>query len=85
MSLRQTHFQYFCIIFLVITGRFVQLCVLVSFFVQSGMAIDIEKVILLVQQRTVLWDKNTEEYKDRVKTRNAWVEISEEMDADYRN
>lgn len=54
--------------------------------------VDLEILISLVQEHPVLWDKTLEEYKDRIKTRNAWIEIFkqlhegfEEMEDNKRN
>ncbi|CAF4844844.1 unnamed protein product [Pieris macdunnoughi] len=38
-------------------------------------SIDSEKIISLVEQKPVLWDKTLELYKNRVSTRAAWKEI----------
>ncbi|KAG8270064.1 hypothetical protein J6590_093485 [Homalodisca vitripennis] len=37
--------------------------------------IDMEKLIMFVEERPLLWDKSIEEYKDRNKNREAWREI----------
>lgn len=39
------------------------------------MEVDLETLILLVEGRPVIWDKTTDDFKDRIKTRNAWEEI----------
>lgn len=46
--------------------------------------VDIEHLIILVQERPVLWDKTIEEYKDRVKSRNAWIDIFKELNSDFQ-
>lgn len=41
--------------------------------------IDNELLISFVEQRTVLWDKTLEIFKDRDATRNAWKEVCMEI------
>lgn len=41
--------------------------------------VDVEYLIALIQCRPVLWDKNSNDYRDRIKTKNAWREICEEI------
>ncbi|XP_074041481.1 uncharacterized protein [Leptinotarsa decemlineata] len=41
--------------------------------------IDMEKLIMFVEERPLLWDKSLEEYKDRNKNREAWSEICQEL------
>lgn len=36
---------------------------------------DMEKLIMFVEERPLLWDKSLKEYKDRNKNREAWREI----------
>ena len=45
--------------------------------------LDVELLISNVQNRpgAVIWDKNLMEYKDKILTKNAWEEISAEMNA----
>jgi hypothetical protein len=54
--------------------------------------VDLEMLISLVQEHPVLWDKTVEDYKDRIKTTNAWIEVFkhlnggfEEMEDNKRN
>lgn len=41
--------------------------------------VDLEVLITLVHDRPILWDKTQESYKDRIQTRNAWVEVFKEL------
>ncbi|XP_046673246.1 uncharacterized protein LOC124362627 [Homalodisca vitripennis] len=43
--------------------------------VETDEDIDMEKLIMFVEERSLLWDKSIEEYKDRNKNREAWREI----------
>lgn len=40
---------------------------------------DAELLISSVQARPVLWDKTIGDYKDRIKTTNAWFEVTDIM------
>lgn len=41
--------------------------------------IDIEQLIMLVEERRLLWDKSLDEYKDKNKNREAWREICQAL------
>lgn len=41
--------------------------------------IDLEILITLVHERPILWDKTEALYKDRIQTRNAWIEVFKEL------
>ena len=45
--------------------------------------IDTERLIFLVQERPVLWDKTEDIYKDRNATKNAWKEVCMELKPDF--
>lgn len=45
--------------------------------------VDLEILISLVQEHPVLWDKTLEDYKDRIKTRNAWIEIFKQLNEGF--
>lgn len=47
------------------------------------MDINLEVLITLVEERPVLWDKTTEEYKDKRRTFAAWREICTIMKDDF--
>jgi len=49
----------------------------------SGVDIDIDRLILLVQERPLLWNKSLESYKNRNLTREAWNEICNIFHADF--
>ncbi|XP_044128509.1 uncharacterized protein LOC122922103 [Bufo gargarizans] len=40
---------------------------------------DVEKLILLIQERPLLWDTRTEEYHDRMCKERAWDEVTRDM------
>lgn len=44
-----------------------------------------DNLISLVEQRSVIWDKTLETYKDRNETRNAWKEIFLELKPDFED
>ncbi|XP_055633061.1 uncharacterized protein LOC129773474 [Toxorhynchites rutilus septentrionalis] len=44
---------------------------------------DAENLISLVQQRSVLWDKFSDSYKDRNATKSAWQEVCAELFPDF--
>lgn len=46
---------------------------------------DTDFFISLIEARPVLWDKGSPDYKDRVKTTNAWEEICKLLNADYES
>lgn len=48
-----------------------------AFWLSNNMAIEIasELLISLVEELPVLWDKTIDDYKDKIKTQNAWKEI----------
>lgn len=55
-------------------------------------SLDNDVLIALVEARPVLWDKTTEQYKDRNATRNGWNDVCcalnegfEEMEAKEKN
>ncbi|XP_063592448.1 uncharacterized protein LOC134769612 [Penaeus indicus] len=48
-----------------------------------GEEIDTERLISLVQERPVLWDKTEDIYKDRNATKNAWKEVCMELKPDF--
>lgn len=45
--------------------------------------VDLEMLISLVQEHPVLWDKTVEDYKDRIKTRNAWIEVFKQLNEGF--
>lgn len=45
--------------------------------------VDLEMLISLVQEHPVLWDKTVEDYKDRLKTRNAWIEVFKQLNEGF--
>lgn len=45
--------------------------------------IDTERLISLVQERPVLWDKTEDIYKDRNATKNAWKEVCVQLKHDF--
>ena len=45
--------------------------------------IDTDRLISLVQERPVLWDKTTDIYKDRNATRSAWKEVCVELKPEF--
>ncbi|XP_063223111.1 uncharacterized protein LOC134531343 [Bacillus rossius redtenbacheri] len=49
----------------------------------SDLDIDVDKLICLVHERPVLWDKTMEIYKDRNLTREAWRQVCVEFVGDF--
>ena len=45
--------------------------------------LDTEKLISLVQDRPVLWDKTADIYKDRNATKNGWREVCMELNPEF--
>lgn len=45
--------------------------------------IDIDVLITLVHDRPILWDKTKENYKDKILSRNAWIEVFKELNAGF--
>ena len=45
--------------------------------------IDCELLITLVEERPVLWDKSSEEYKDRRLTLQAWKDVCSQLKEDF--
>ncbi|KAJ8884085.1 hypothetical protein PR048_015942 [Dryococelus australis] len=45
--------------------------------------IDCDILITLVQERPILWDKTTEEYKDRRLTLEIWTEVCSLLKEDF--
>lgn len=45
--------------------------------------VDVEILITLVQEHPVLWDKTMEDYKDRIKTRNAWIDVFKQLNEGF--
>lgn len=43
------------------------------------------KLIGLIEERPVLWDRTIDQYKDRLKTKEAWYDICTALDEDYEN
>ena len=46
---------------------------------------DTDYFITLIEARPAIWNKALPEYKDRVKTRNAWVEVCDLLNGDYKS
>lgn len=46
--------------------------------------IDLEILITLVHERPILWDKTEAMYKDRILTRNAWIEVFKELNVGFK-
>lgn len=44
---------------------------------------DIELLINAVQQHPVLWDTSDNDYKDKIKKSNAWVQVSKRLFEDF--
>lgn len=47
--------------------------------------IDLELLITLVQQHPVIWDKTIDGYKDRILTRNAWIEVCRQLNDTFED
>ncbi|KAG8232384.1 hypothetical protein J437_LFUL012527 [Ladona fulva] len=47
--------------------------------------IDIERLISLVEEQPVLWDKTLESDKDRIQARNAWIEIFKQLNQSFED
>ena len=45
--------------------------------------VDTELFITKIQQMRAIWDKNSDDYKDRIKTAGAWREICREFRNNY--
>ncbi|XP_054270360.1 uncharacterized protein LOC128991474 [Macrosteles quadrilineatus] len=45
--------------------------------------INVELLISLVEARPVLWDKTTEEYKNRMKSKRAWIEVFKQLNEEF--
>lgn len=45
--------------------------------------VDVEILITLVQEHLVLWGKTMEDYKDRIKTRNAWIDVFKQLNEGF--
>ncbi|XP_047098859.1 uncharacterized protein LOC124712850 [Schistocerca piceifrons] len=46
--------------------------------------IDTKRLISLVKERPVIWDKTLENYKVRIHTKNAWIGIFKELNGSYQ-
>lgn len=49
----------------------------------SGIDINKELLIALIQERPVLWDKSDDTYKDRYATKEAWNEVCLGLKEDF--
>lgn len=44
---------------------------------------DVEKIILMVRDRPILWDTSSELYKDRSQKRTMWTEICASLNKNF--
>ena len=45
--------------------------------------VDVDRLIIVVQSKPVLWDKTYEKYKDKFKIQEAWKDVYVEIFEDY--
>lgn len=45
--------------------------------------VDVEILITKVQENPAIWDKNSEDYKDRIKTMNAWAHVCRQFKENF--
>ncbi|KAG8232382.1 hypothetical protein J437_LFUL012524 [Ladona fulva] len=50
-----------------------------------ALEVDIERLISLVEEQPVLWDKTLESDKDRIQARNAWIEIFKQLNQSFED
>lgn len=47
--------------------------------------VDTELLISFIEDKPEIWDKSIEEYKDRIKTREAWISVCCQLKPDFQD